>query len=107
MLGACEVTNRILRPLDGREDLVGGSQDALAGRCQHHPLADAEEEGRTQARLDVAELVTESRLGEVKYGARPRQAAGRADFAHELQVTNLQVHASIMNSRAHEQSSSC
>ena len=70
-------------------------EQPLAGRRQHQPLADAQEQRRAEPRLDVAQLVAERRLGEVQPIAGAGQAADVGDRGDQLQVADFEIHVSM------------
>ena len=67
-------------------------EQPLAGRRQHQALADAQEQRGAEARLDVAQLVAERRLGQVQLIAGAGQAADVGDGGDEPEVANLEIH---------------
>jgi hypothetical protein len=67
-------------------------EQALAGRGQHQTFADPQKERGAEALLDVAELMAERRLREVKAIAGPGKAPDVGDRGDQLQVSDLEIH---------------
>ena len=83
----------VLGALEPLEDVARGRQQPLARRGEHQALADPQEQRRAEPRLDVAQLMAERRLREMQPIAGARQAADVGDGGHQLQVTDLEIHA--------------
>ena len=75
------------------EDVLRRRQQPLAGRRQHQPLADAQEQRGAEPRLDAAQLVAERGLRQVQPVAGARQAAHVGDRGDQLQVPDFEIHA--------------
>ena len=86
--------------LQAIEDVARRGQQPLARGREHEPLADAQEQRRAQARLDVAQLVAERRLREMQPIAGAREAADVGHGGDELQVPDLEIHRMMVVHRS-------
>jgi hypothetical protein len=71
------------------ENATRGAEHALASRREHHALAKAQEELHCKSGLDVAQLMRQCRLRQVKTLGSPRDAAGRRDLVNERKMTDF------------------
>ena len=74
------------------EDARCALEHTAAGRRQDHPFADTQEERGVEPRLDVAELMTQRRLGQVQSHRRLRHAASFRDPGDQAQVPYFEIH---------------
>ena len=74
------------------QDVARRFEQTLAGRRQHQTLADPQKERGAEALFDVAELMAERRLREVKAIAGPGEAADVGDRGDQLQMADFEIH---------------
>src|SRR5262249_9685630 len=87
-----ELTDVLFNPAEIIQDTDGALEHAASRGCQDHAFANAEKEWGVESRLDVAQLMTERRLGQVQAQRRPRHAPRFRDAGDQSQMTNFEIH---------------